>query len=99
MKKLFILFLILISMPCFAWDILRSKKGSLTGYSTPISQDIFKQLNINPDDKMQNLKSPNVMTDLFSAPQLNYDYDSNGRLKETRAGGLGAKTGVTIIYD
>ena len=75
------------------------KKGFLTGYSTPISQDVFQQLNIDPNDTKQRLKSPNVMTDLFSAPQTNYGLDSNNTLKQTGAGGVGAKTGVTIIYD
>ena len=99
MKKIFILSLILISSQTFAWDILRNHKGSLTGYSTPINQDIFQQFNIDPKNKNQNLKSPNVMTDLFSAPVINHNYNSNSTVKNTNSGGVGAKTGVTIIYD
>ena len=99
MKKIIILSLILISSQTFGWDILRNQKGSLTGYSTPINQDIFQQFNINPKDIKQNLKSPNVTTDLFSAPVINHNYNSNSTLKNTNGGGVGAKTGVTIIYD
>ena len=99
MKKIFILSLLLLSLNAFAWDIIRNRKGALTGYSTPISQDVFKQLNIDPYDKKQRLKSPNVMTDLFSAPKTNYGYKSNNTFKQTSSDGVGAKCGVTIIYD
>ena len=99
MKKIIILSLILLSYSSFAWDILRNKKGSLTGYSTPINQDIFKQLNIDPNDKKQNLKSPNVMTDLFSMPQTNNKFHSSNSIKSNDNGGVSSKCGVTIIYD
>ena len=100
MKNILILSLIfLLSSSVFAWDIIRNKKGSMTGYSTPIGEDIFKQLGIDPNDQKQRLKSPNVMTDLFSAPQANFDYTKSNGLRQTGAGSVGAKTGVTIIYD
>jgi len=99
MKKIIVLSLILLSTQVLAWDLIRNKKGTMTGYSTPISQDVFKDLDINPNDKKQRLKSPNVMTDLFSAPQTNYDYSTKNTVRETKGGGVGAKTGVTIIYD
>lgn len=99
MKKTFILSLILLSASSYAWDIVRNMKGSLTGYSTPINSDVYKQLGIDPNDKKQRLKSPNVMTDLFSAPQTNYDYSNSNGIKQIYGGGVGAKTGVTIIYD
>lgn len=98
MKKFFILSLILLSISAFGWDIIRNKKGGLTGYSTPISSDIYKQLGIDPNDIKQNLKSPNVRTDLFSVPQTNFDNTLRG-LKQNGGGGVGAQTGVTIIYD
>jgi len=99
MKKIIVLSLILLSFPSFAWDFLRNKKGALTGYSTPINQDVFKQLNIDNDDKKQNLKSPNVMTDLFSMPQTNYNFSSSNSKKIKTGDGIGSKCGVTIIYD
>ena len=99
MKKIVILSLILLSAQVFAWDFIRNKKGNLTGYSTPISQDIFKDLNIDPSNKKQRLKSPNVVTDLFSSPRTNNTYDRSGSLKRTYTDGVGAKAGVTIIYD
>ena len=100
MKKIIIILnLILLSSQVFAWDILRNKNGALTGYSTPINQDVFRQLNIDPNDKKQRLKSPNVMTDLFSSPKTYQDIDSNNTLKERNGGGVATKTGVTIIYD
>ena len=98
MRKIFILSLILLSTSVFAWDIIRNKKGSLTGYSTPINSDVYQQLGIDPNDQKQRLKSPNVMTDLFSVPQGNFEHTSNG-FRQTGGSGIGAKTGVTIIYD
>jgi len=79
---------------------LFNNKGTMTGYSTPINQDVYKQLGINPNDiQNQKLNSPNCTTDLFSSPKTNYDYNSSNTLKERFGGGVGTKTGVTIIYD
>ncbi len=96
MKKILIISLILATLPTFAWDILRNNKGSLTGYSTPINQNAYQDLEL---DLMQKLKPKNNMTDLFSSPKTNYDYNSNNLIKGKRGGGIGAQTGVTIIYD
>ena len=96
MKKIFALFLMLSFPPCFAWDFFNRSKGSLTGYSVPVNQDISRQFGIDPK---QRIKSPNVMFDLFSAPKTNFDFDSSNSLKSTGTKGMGAKTGVTIIYD
>ena len=82
--------------PCFAWDLFKRSKGSLTGYSLPINQDIYKQLGIDPK---QRLKSPNVRFDLFSSPNTNLNYDSDNSIKSINTGGLGSQAGVTIIYD
>ena len=98
MKKI-ILCLMLLTSISYAWSFNKNKNGALTGYSTPINSDIFKQLNIDPNDKKQYLKSPNVMTDLFSTPNINYGNDSNNTSKQTGSGGVGNKCGVTIIYD
>ena len=97
--KNIILSLIFLSSVSYAWSFGKNSQGSLTGYSTPVSQDVFQQLGIDPNDKKQRLKSPNVMTDLFSAPNTNFNYNSSNTIKETGGGGVGAKTGVTIIYD
>ncbi len=99
MKKLIIINLILLTLASHAWIFDKNNQGALTGYSTSINSDVYKQFGISPNDKKQNLKSPNVMTDLFSAPKTNYGYNSSNTLKETGGGGIGGKTGVTIIYD
>lgn len=98
MKKIILSFILLTSIS-HAWIFNKNSQGTLTGYSTPITNDIYKQFGIDPKNNKQNLKSPNVMTDLFSAPKTNYDYDSNNTLRTIRGGGVGGQTGVTIIYD
>ncbi|MBQ8475524.1 hypothetical protein IJ531_00520 [bacterium] len=98
MKKIIIAFLFLTSVS-FAWTFNKNQGGGLTGYSTPINQDVYKQLGIDPNDAKQRLKSPTVMTDLFSAPKTNYGYNSSNVLKSSGGDGVGGKTGVTIIYD
>ena len=82
--------------PCFAWNLFKRNQGSLTGYSPPVNQDIYKQFGIDPK---QRLKSPNVMTDLFSSPKTNFNYNSDNSLNSAGTKGIGAQAGVTIIYD
>ncbi|MBR2069366.1 MAG: hypothetical protein IJ877_06355 [Candidatus Gastranaerophilales bacterium] len=96
MKKI-ILTILFLSSISYAWSFNKNSQGGLTGYSTPINNDIFKQMKF--DDDKKNLKSPNVMTDLFSSPQKNYGYNSSNTLKELGEKGVGSKCGVTIIYD
>lgn len=98
MKKI-ILSIILLTSLGHAWTFNKNNQGGLTGYSVPVNNDIYKQFGIDPNNQKQNLKSPNVMFDLFSAPKTNYGYSSSNTLKETGSGGVGGKTGVTIIYD
>ena len=86
-----------------AFNNLRNplKQGSMTGYSTPISNDVFKQLGIQnsaPKTKYK-LNSPTCSTDLFSSPSHNNSYGNSNGLNSNLGGGVGTKTGVTIIYD
>lgn len=98
MKKI-ILSYILLSSFSFGWSLNKNNQGALSGYSLPINNDVFRQLGIDPNDNKQRLKSPNVMTDLFSVPKTNYNYNTSNTIKESGGGGIGSKTGVTIIYD
>ena len=98
MKKIIISFILLTSIS-HAWIFNKNNQGALTGYSTPISTDIYKQFGIDPKNQKQNLKSPNVTTDLFSMPKTNYGYTSSNTLKKGSDGAVAGKTGVTIIYD
>ena len=97
MKKVILSFILLTSIS-HAWIFNKNNQGSLTGYSTPISSDVYKQFGIDPNNK-QNLKSPNVMTDLFSMPKINSGYNSSNTIRSNSDGGVAGKTGVTIIYD
>ena len=74
-----------------------NNNGSLTGYSVPINQDIYNNLGTSP--KKQRGNSPTCNTDLFTLPSNdNYLDDGLGHRKKGNDG-VGAKTGVTIIYD
>lgn len=73
--------------------------GSLTGYSLPISPNVYSQMGINPWDKIQyNQKPSNLTTELFSSPITTETYYRNGQIVRDN-GGISNKTGVTIIYD
>ncbi len=78
----------------------RNKNGALSGYSVPIKDDIYQQMGITPYNQTpkQSSKSPNCNTDLFSSPQGNEMYYTNGEKSVDLSGATG-KTGVTIIYD
>lgn len=79
-----------------------NNKGGLTGYSVPvIKDDVYKQMGISPYDpksKNNTTHSPTCDTDLFSSPQGDEMYYTNGE-KRVNLGGAKGKTGVTIIYD
>lgn len=83
-----------------SWDNSKNpfKGGSLTGYSTPINEDIYQKMGIAPMDFKQNPNSINCYTDLFTAPTGNEMYYRNGKMKRDLGSNSG-KTGVTIIYD
>ena len=77
-----------------------SNQGSLTGYSVPVTKDIYKQMGItpyNPSNKVR-INSPTCNQELFSAPSGNEMYYNNGR-RYGDLRGTSTKTGVTIIYD
>ena len=80
------------------WNFNKNNKGSLTGYSTPINEDVYKQMGIYPYNSKQKSNSINCNTDLFSSPSGNEMYYDNGRFYKN-LGGVSGKTGVTIIYD
>lgn len=81
-----------------SWN--KNKNGALSGYSVPINDDIYQQMGITPYNKApkQSPKSPNCQTDLFSSPQGDEMYYTNGEKNVDLRGATG-KTGVTIIYD
>lgn len=81
------------------WDILRNAKGALTGYSTPINQDVYQQLGVDVNNSNQKKLSPNTTMDLYSMPSNNNSrYSSKGK-KDNDLGGVAGRTGVKIIYD
>jgi len=82
------------------WFNNKNNPGSLTGYSVPITDDIYGQMGISPYNKnsKQNVNSPNCNQDLFSNPKGNEMYYRNGEYIKDIGGATG-KTGVTIIYD
>lgn len=70
--------------------------GTLTGYSTPINQNTYNQLN---EDFWKNTKHPtNCNTDLFSSPSSNGMYYTDGTWFN-RNRDVSSKAGVRIIYD
>lgn len=74
-------------------------KGSLTGYSIPINQDVYSQFGIPKYNPKTNLKTnSSCRTDLFTSPNGNEMNYSNGRFYKDIQGSQG-KTGATIIYD
>ena len=77
-----------------------SGQGSLTGYSVPVTKDIYNQMGIspyNPKNKTR-VNSPTCNQELFSTPQGNEMYYKDGQ-RYTDLKGSSGKTGVTIIYD
>lgn len=79
----------------------KQDKGTLTGYSVPVGQDVYEQMGIAPYNKKQAqkaAKSPTCNTDLFSSPSGDEMYYRNGEMRKDISGATG-KTGVTIIYD
>jgi len=85
--------------PYLTWN-KNNKNGNLTGYSVPVSKDIYDQMGISPYDPKtkQKTTSPTCKTDLFSSPSGDEMYYSNGE-RRVNLGGTSGKTGVTIIYD
>ncbi len=81
-----------------SWNSNRQTQGALTGYSTPIGTDIYKQIGISPMFDKQNSKSPTCNNDLFSTPSGVEWYDRNGEYYKDLKG-VSSKTGVTILYD
>ncbi len=77
-----------------------NNNGSLTGYSVPVTKDIYKQMGITPFDSSNKIKnnSPTCNQELFSIPMGNETYYKNGN-RYTDLKGASGKTGVTIIYD
>ena len=81
-----------------SWNFNRNNNGTLTGYSTPINQNVYQQMGYSNWDDLNKKLSPNCTTDLFSTPSSSGSYYSNGEYID-RNGGLSSKTGVKIIYD
>lgn len=84
--------------PYLTWN--NNKNGNMTGYSVPISKDVYDQMGISPYDpkNKQKTNAPTCNTDLFSSPSGDEMYYKNGE-KRVNLGGTSGKTGVTIIYD
>lgn len=85
--------------PYLTWNT-KNKNGNLTGYSVPVTKDIYDQMGISPYDpkSKQKTNSPTCKTDLFSSPSGDEMYYTNGE-RRVNLGGTQGKTGVTIIYD
>ena len=83
-----------------SWFNRGNNGGTLTGYSVPVNQDVYRQMGISPYNSniKQNPKSINCNQDLFSNPMGNEMYYRNGEYYKDIGGATG-KTGVTIIYD
>lgn len=81
------------------WNFNRNNNGNLTGYSTPITKDVYKNLGNDFWDK-EFIKTPSVNcnTDIFSTPASGSSYYGQGRIRRG-IDGISNKTGVTIIYD
>lgn len=110
LKNLFaiIFFYLIFVQNCFAWDNFYSynpfkrqtnpaQKGTMTGYSVPVNNDIFKKLDLDPN--ASNMKSPTRSTELFSSPTGDYGYNQSNSRKSKGGGSVGSSTGVRIIYD
>jgi len=81
-----------------SWINNKNKNGTLTGYSTPITNDIYTKLGIPSHDSKQRPHSINCNQELFTSPSANEIYYGHGGYKKDISGASG-KTGVTIIYD
>lgn len=85
------------------WDIRNVKNsilngnGTMTGYSVPVSQDIYNQMGINPPNSNPNTKTSAPM-ELYSMPSQDGSRYSRGK-RDNDTGGVAGRTGVTIIYD
>ncbi len=79
---------------------LGRNNGGLTGYSVPVTKDIYKQMGITPFDPNSKVRtnSPACNQDLFSAPSGDEMIYNNGE-RYTDLKGASGKAGVTIIYD
>lgn len=88
-----------------SWDTIQrfnpKNNGSLTGYSVPVTNDIYDQMGITPYDpkkSKQNTRSTTKYQELYSMPQGDETYYRNGQAIRD-LGGVSGKTGVTVIYD
>ena len=83
-----------------SWLNRGNGKGTLTGWSTPINEDVYRQMGISPYNSniKQKPSSINCNQQLFSNPLGNEMYYRNGEYRKDIGGATG-KTGVTIIYD
>lgn len=80
-----------------SWNFNRNNQGNLTGYSVPINQNIYNQMNFDDLEKYNKL-TPSCNTPLFSSPMGNNSYYRNGQFLN-KNGGVSSNTGVRIIYD
>lgn len=87
------------------WDTVQRfnprNNGSLTGYSVPVTNDIYDQMGVTPYDpknSKQNTKSTTKYQELYSMPQGDETYYRNGQAVRD-LGGISGRTGVTVIYD
>ena len=72
-----------------------NNNGTMTGYSVPVNEDVFKKLGLDNPKKI----APNTSnTDLFSSPSKGA-YTNNLGEYWYNSRNTGTKTGVKIIYD
>ena len=82
-----------------SWNLNRYNRGTLTGYSTPITSDVYKNMGLDFWDK-EYIKTPsiNYTTDIFTSPFGNNSIYNRGRIRNLNDG-LSNRGGVKIIYD
>ena len=79
----------------YPYNTAVNANGTMTGYSVPVNEDVFKKLGLDNPKKI----APNTSnTDLYSSPSKGA-YTNNLGEYWYKSRNTGAKTGVTIIYD
>lgn len=78
----------------------KNDAGTLTGYTLPVTKDVFKQMGITPNNFNNNSQNNSHMyfQELFSTPSTGGKYYKNGKIY-TDDGGISGSAGVKIIYD
>ena len=79
----------------YPYSSTANNNGTMTGYSVPVNEDVFKKLGL---DNPKKIAPSTSNTDLYSSPNKGA-YTNNLGEYWYKSRNTGAKTGVTIIYD